>query len=73
MKLTTSMDATNAPQSTAPRRERRSSRERMEGSTYKDVASKAVYQEADVKKDMGPSVSMTVVGESVEFTQHFHF
>jgi hypothetical protein len=73
MKLTTSMDATNVPQSNNTRRERRNSRERTEGSTYKDVATKAVYQEADVKKDMGPSVSMTVVGENVEFTQHFHF
>lgn len=73
MKLTTSMDATNEPQSNTPRRERRNSRERTEGSTYKDVANKAVYQEGDVKKDMGPSVSMTVVAESVEFTQHFHF
>lgn len=63
-------------QGPAPQRQSRSerrSRERNEGGSYKDVASKAVYQEADVKKDMGPSVSMTVVGESVEFTQHFHF
>jgi len=55
-----------------PRPERRS-RERTEGGSYKDVATKAVYQEGDLKKEMGPSVSVTVVGENVEFVQHFHF
>lgn len=49
------------------------SRERTGEHGYKDVATKAVYKEADVKESMGPSVSMTVVGEKVEFTQHFHF
>jgi len=49
------------------------SREGSEGKSYRDVATKAVHKEADVKQDMGPSVSMTIVGEHVEVTQHFHF
>jgi len=40
---------------------------------YKEVSKAAVRKEGDVKQDMGQSVSMTVVGENVEFTQHFHF
>jgi hypothetical protein len=32
-----------------------------------------VVKEAEVKAAAGPAVSMTVVGERVEFTQHFHF
>lgn len=49
-------------------------RSREGGSSgYKDVGKQAVYKEGDVKENMGPSVSMTVVGERVEFTQHFHF
>lgn len=54
-------------------RSERKSRERPEGGSYKDVAKTAVHKEGDVKADMGPSVSMTVVGEHVEFIQHFHF
>jgi hypothetical protein len=41
--------------------------------SYKDVSTAAVRKEGDVKMSMGPSVSMTVVGEKVDFTQHFHF
>lgn len=41
--------------------------------SYKDVSTAAVRKEGDVKTSMGPSVSMTVVGEKVDFTQHFHF
>lgn len=64
----------NNANSPPPRRTREPSRDRdNNGSAYKDVANKAVYKEADVKENMGPSVSMTVVGERVEFTQHFHF
>lgn len=55
------------------RRDRSRTAERSEGPAYKDVATKAVYKEADVKTDAGPAVSMTVVGETVTFTQHFHF
>lgn len=40
---------------------------------YKDVAKQAVHKEGDVKEAMGPAISMTVVGEKVEFTQVFHF
>lgn len=57
----------------AERQARSRSKDRSGGSSYKDVATKAVYKEADIKEAMGPSVSMTVVGEKVEFTQHFHF
>nr|WRQ65554.1 movement protein 1 [Tolivirales sp.] len=57
-----------------PRRTRERSREgESTGSAYKEVARQAVYKEADVKENMGPSVSMTVVGENNTFTQHFHF
>jgi len=49
------------------------SRDKVEGPAYEGVATKAVYKEADVKADSGPAVSMTVVGETVTFTQHFHF
>ncbi len=42
-------------------------------SGYKEVGRQAVYKEGDVKENMGPSVSMTVVGEKVEFTQNFNF
>lgn len=48
-------------------------RERSEGPAYEQVANKAVYKEADYKIDAQPSVSTTVVGENVTFTQHFHF
>lgn len=54
-------------------RRRERSKERTEGPAYKDVATKAVYKEADIKEASGPAVSMTVVGETVTFTQHFHF
>lgn len=47
--------------------------DRQQEEGYKDVSKAAVRKEGDVKQDMGPSVSMTVVGEKVEFTQHFHF
>lgn len=55
------------------RRERSRPRERSEGQAYEQVATKAVYKEADVKTNSGPAVSMTVVGERVDFVQHFHF
>lgn len=54
-----------------PKRDRSS--QRSEGPAYEQVANKAVYKEADHKTDSAPSVSMTVVGEKVEFVQHFHF
>nr|UHS72162.1 MAG: hypothetical protein 3 [Betanecrovirus sp.] len=57
--------------SSRPRREYSESRQQEGG--YKEVSKAAVRKEGDVKQDMGPSVSMTVVGEKVEFTQHFHF
>jgi len=57
----------------AARRDRSKVRERSEGPAYEQVANKAVYKEADIKADSTPSVSMTVVGETVTFTQHFHF
>jgi len=47
--------------------------DRQEGGGYKGVARQAVVKEAEVKAAAGPAVSMTVVGERVEFTQHFHF
>jgi hypothetical protein len=47
--------------------------DRQEGGGYKGVARQAVVKEAEVKTAAGPAVSMTVVGERVEFTQHFHF
>ncbi len=56
--------------------ERRRDRSRdsvKEGTGYKGVAKQAVHREGDVKESSGPAVSMTVVGEKVEFTQHFHF
>lgn len=53
--------------------QREYSRERQQEGGYKEVSKAAVRKEGDVKQDMGPSVSMTVVGEKVEFTQHFHF
>ena len=57
-----------------PRRTRERSREgEASGPAYKEVSRQAVYKEADVKENMGPSVSMTVVGENVTFTQHFNF
>jgi len=49
------------------------SRDRQQEGGYKEISKAAVRKEGDVKQDMGPSVSMTVVGEKVEFTQHFHF
>lgn len=55
------------------RNQREYSRERQQEGGYKEVSKAAVRKEGDVKQDMGPSVSMTVVGEKVEFTQHFHF
>ncbi len=55
-----------------PKRERSRDR-RQEGSLAKEAGKQAVYKEGDVKEAMGPSVSMTVVGEEVTFTQHFHF
>lgn len=61
-------------QETSRRRER--SRNRSEGPAYEQVANKAVYKEADYKVDMkgeSPSVSTTVAGENVTFTQNFNF
>jgi hypothetical protein len=55
------------------RRSRSKEREDKEGPAYRKVAEKAVYKEADYKSENGPSVSMTVVGETVSFEQHFHF
>nr|ABO18579.1 p7a [Beet black scorch virus] len=55
------------------RRERRVRSKSEDRKSMSDVGQSAVNREADIKKDMGPSVSMTVVGENVEFTQHFHF
>nr|ACT31462.1 p7a [Tobacco necrosis virus D] len=55
------------------RNQREYSKERQQEGGYKEVSKAAVRREGDVKQDMGPSVSMTVVGEKVEFTQHFHF
>lgn len=49
------------------------SSDRQKGGGYQEVSKAAVRKEGDVKETMGPSVSMTVVGEKVEFTQHFHF
>jgi len=49
------------------------SSDRQRGGGYQEVSKAAVRKEGDVKESMGPSVSMTVVGEKVEFTQHFHF
>lgn len=67
------MENVEARQETSRRRENSRNRERSEGPAYKDVATKAVYKEADIKEASGPAVSMTVVGESVTMTQHFHF
>lgn len=55
------------------KRNREYSRDRQQEGGYKEISKAAVRKEGDVKQDMGPSVSMTVVGEKVEFTQHFHF
>lgn len=55
------------------RRERSRETDKSEGSIAKDVGRQAVYKEGDVKENMGPSVSMTTVGNDVTFTQHFHF
>jgi len=55
------------------RRDRSTGNDRSEGPAYKDVATKAVYKEADHKEGSEPAISMTVVGETVTFTQHFHF
>lgn len=55
------------------KRSREYSRDRQQEGGYKEISKAAVRKEGDVKQDMGPSVSMTVVGETVEFTQHFHF
>lgn len=55
------------------RNQREYSKERQQEGGYREVSKAAVRKEGDVKQDMGPSVSMTVVGEKVEFTQHFHF
>lgn len=57
-------------------RRRGRSQNRSEGPAYEQVANKAVYKEADYKVDTkgeGPSVSTTVVGENVTFTQNFNF
>lgn len=55
------------------KRSREYSKDRQQEGGYKEISKAAVRKEGDVKQDMGPSVSMTVVGEKVEFTQHFHF
>ncbi len=67
------MENVDNRQETSRRRDTSRSKERSEGPAYKDVATKAVYKEADLKESSGPAVSMTVVGETVTFTQHFHF
>jgi len=67
------MENVESRQETSRRRDASRSKERSEGPAYKDVATKAVYKEADYKESSGPAVSMTVVGESVTMTQHFHF
>jgi len=40
---------------------------------YVDVARTAVHKEGDVKKDMGPAMSFTMVAEKMEVHQHFNF
>lgn len=60
-------------QETPRKRDRSRNKDRSEGPAYEQVAIKAVHREADYKIDSKPSVSTTVVGESVVFTQHFHF
>lgn len=52
---------------------RSDSREKQQEGGHREVSKAAVRKEGDIKQSMGPSVSMTVVGENVEFTQHFHF
>lgn len=63
----------NPENSRSRKHDREYSKERQQEGGYKEVSKAAVRKEGDVKQDMGPSVSMTVVGEKVEFTQHFHF
>lgn len=67
------MENPEARQETSRRRDTSRNKDRSEGPAYKDVAIKAVYKEGDLKETGGPAVSMTVVGEHVEFTQVFHF
>lgn len=55
------------------KRSRSDSVVRQKEGSYKEISKAAVRKEGDVKEAMGPSVSMTVVGEEVTFTQHFHF
>lgn len=60
-------------------RGRSNTREEGSGGTpYSKVSNKAVSAEGYVKKDMaskdsGLAISMTVVGETVTFTQNFNF
>lgn len=44
--------------------------DRSGDASYKDVAKVAIRSEKDKET---PAISMTVVGEKVEFIQHFHF
>jgi len=68
-------NTSNTSERPAPRNSERTprSQSRSEGGSYQATADRAVNREAGVKADMGPSVSMTIVGEKNEVTQHFHF
>jgi len=63
----------NNNQQRATRRERSRETTQQEGPAYLGASKQAISKEADFKQDNGPAVSMTVVGETVTFTQHFHF
>lgn len=67
-------DVNNTPTKRQEGRARsRETRDRTEGSLAREAGKQAVHKEGDVKQDMGPSVSMTVVGNDVTFTQNFNF
>nr|UHS72385.1 MAG: hypothetical protein 2 [Betanecrovirus sp.] len=51
----------------------RSVERRKEGIIGSKAGTQAIAREAGVKENSAPAVSMTVVGEQVTFTQHFHF
>jgi len=63
----------NTNENPEAQRRGRSKERRSEGTSYVDVARTAVFKESDVKTQTEPAISMTVVGETVTFTQHFHF
>ncbi|CAA64249.1 hypothetical protein [Leek white stripe virus] len=49
---------------------------RSEGTTAQVASKSAVHKEGDFKMSLekeGPVISMTVVGDKVEFTQNFNF